>query len=181
LKGEVDALYVCTDPLVTYHQIGINTLAAGAGLPTMQAFRHHIEAGGLISYRPDFSDLFRGAADIVDKILRGAKPADIPVKQAKKCELVNMHTAKALGLNMSKGLRHPRRGDPVAAAVDYLAANTLCAVIGRRMPLSEKSPMVSTVTALSTASRTRGLIRIWPGWASSHSRDATFDTVPTAA
>jgi putative ABC transport system substrate-binding protein len=107
MKGKVDALYVCTDPFVTHHQIGINTLAAGAGLPTMQAFRHHIEAGGLISYGPDFRDLFRGAADIVDKILRGAKPADIPVKQAKKCELVvNMHTAKALGLNMAKGLRH---------------------------------------------------------------------------
>jgi putative ABC transport system substrate-binding protein len=112
LKGKVDALYVCTDPFVTHHQIGINTFAAGAGLPTMQAFRHHIEAGGLISYGPDFRDLFRSAADIVDKILRGAKPADIPVKQAKKCELViNMHTAKALGLNMSKGLR--RRAEAI--------------------------------------------------------------------
>jgi putative ABC transport system substrate-binding protein len=106
MKGKVDALYVCTDPFVTHHQIGINTLAAGAGLPAMQAFRHHIEAGGLISYGPDFRDLFRDAAGIVDRILRGAKPADIAVKQAKKCELVvNLHTAKALGLKLPKRLR----------------------------------------------------------------------------
>jgi putative ABC transport system substrate-binding protein len=83
-----------------------STLAAGAGLPAMQAFRHHIEAGGLISYGPDFRGLFRGAADIVDKILRGTKPADIAVKRAKKCELVvNLHTAKALGLSLPKRLR----------------------------------------------------------------------------
>jgi putative ABC transport system substrate-binding protein len=106
MKGKVDALYVCTDPFVTHHQIGINTLAAGAGLPAMQAFRHHIEAGGLIAYGPDFRDLFRGAADIVDKILRGTKPEDIPVKLAKQCHLVvNLHTAKALGLALPKGLR----------------------------------------------------------------------------
>jgi putative ABC transport system substrate-binding protein len=106
MKGKVDALYVCTDPFVTHHQIGINTLAAGAGLPAMQAFRHHIEAGGLISYGPDFRDLFGDAAGIVDRILRGTKPADIAVKQAKKCELVvNLHTAKALGLRLPKRLR----------------------------------------------------------------------------
>ena len=106
MKGKVDALYVCTDPFVTHHQIGINTLAAGAGLPAMQAFRHHIEAGGLISYGPDFRDLFGDAAGIVDRILRGTKPADIAVKQAKKCELVvNLHTAKALGLKLPKRLR----------------------------------------------------------------------------
>jgi putative ABC transport system substrate-binding protein len=106
MKGKVDALYVCTDPFVTHHQIGINTLAAGAGLPAMQAFRHHIEAGGLISYGPDFRDLFGDAAGIVDRILRGTKPADIAVKRAKKCELVvNLHTAKALGLRLPKRLR----------------------------------------------------------------------------
>jgi putative ABC transport system substrate-binding protein len=106
MKGKVDALYVCTDPFVTHHQIGINTLAAGAGLPAMQAFRHHIEAGGLISYGPDFRDLFGDAAGIVDRILRGTKPADIAVKRAKKCELVvNLHTAKALGLKLPKRLR----------------------------------------------------------------------------
>jgi putative tryptophan/tyrosine transport system substrate-binding protein len=106
LKGKVDALYVCTDPFVTHHQTGINTMAAGAKLPVMQAFPHHIEAGGLIAYGPDFRDLFHGAAEIVDKILRGAKPADIPVKLAKHRHLViNMHTARALGLKIPKGLR----------------------------------------------------------------------------
>jgi len=106
LKGKADALYVCTDPFVTHYRVAINTLAAGAGLPTMHAFRHHAEAGGLMSYGPDFRDLFRDAADIVDKILRGAKPADIPVKLEKRRELVvNLHTAKALGLKLPSGLR----------------------------------------------------------------------------
>ena len=105
MKGKVEALYVCTDPFVTHHQIGINTLAARAGLPTMQAFRHHIEAGGLISYGPDFRDLFRSAADIVDKILRGTKPGDIPVEQPTKFDLVfNLTTAKALGLTIPPNL-----------------------------------------------------------------------------
>jgi putative ABC transport system substrate-binding protein len=106
LKGKADALYVCTDPFVTHYRVAINTLAAGAGLPTMHAFRHHAEAGGLMSYGPDFRDLFRDAADIVDKILRGANPADIPVKLEKRRELVvNLHTAKALGLKLPSGLR----------------------------------------------------------------------------
>ena len=106
LKGKADALYVCTDPFATHHRAAINTLAAGAGLPTMHAFRHHTEAGGLMSYGPDFRDLFRDSADIVDKVLRGAKPADIPVRLEKKRELViNLHTAKALGLRLPRGLR----------------------------------------------------------------------------
>lgn len=107
LKGKADALYVCTDPFVTHHRIAINMLAAGAGLPTIHAFRHHTEGGGLMSYGPDFRDLFRQAADLVDKVLRGAKPADIPVKQEKKCELVlNLNTAKALGLTIPQRVRH---------------------------------------------------------------------------
>ncbi len=106
LKGKADALYVCTDPFVTHHRISINTLAMSAGLPTMQAFRHHIESGGLISYGPDFRDMFGDAANLVDKILRGAKPADIPVKQDKKCELViNLNTARALGLRIPRRVR----------------------------------------------------------------------------
>jgi putative tryptophan/tyrosine transport system substrate-binding protein len=112
LEGKADALYVCTDPFVTHHRISINTLAAGAGLPTMHAFRHHAEDGGLMSYGPDFRDLFGQAADLVDKVLRGTKPADIPVKLEKKCELVlNLNTARALGLNIPKGVR--RRADTV--------------------------------------------------------------------
>jgi putative ABC transport system substrate-binding protein len=106
LKGKADALYVCTDPLITHYRISINTLAASAKLPTMHAFRDYVEAGGLISYGPDFRELFSRAADLVDKILHGTKPADIPVKLQKKCELVvNLTTARALGLTIPKRIR----------------------------------------------------------------------------
>lgn len=100
LKGAaVDALYVCTDPLLTTHRVRINTLAIGQKLPTMNAFREYVTAGGLVSYGPNFPDLFRRSADYVDKILRGTKPADIPVEQPLKFDLViNNTTAKALGL-----------------------------------------------------------------------------------
>jgi putative ABC transport system substrate-binding protein len=101
LKGRAEALYVCGDPLVFAHRIRINTLALGARLPTMYGPREHVDAGGLISYGPNFSDLYRRAADYVDKILRGAKPADIPVEQPTKFDLViNLTTAKALGLTV---------------------------------------------------------------------------------
>jgi ABC-type uncharacterized transport system substrate-binding protein len=106
LGGKVDALFVCTDPLITNHHVAINTAAASAGLPTMHAFRQYVEAGGLMSYGPDFAGMFAGAADLVDKILRGEKPADISVKRQTKCELVINHdTAYALGLSIPKGVR----------------------------------------------------------------------------
>jgi putative ABC transport system substrate-binding protein len=73
----------------------------GARLPTTHAFREWVETGGLMSYGPNFPDLFRRAADYVDKILRGAKPADIPVEQPTKFDLIiNITTAKALGLEI---------------------------------------------------------------------------------
>jgi putative ABC transport system substrate-binding protein len=101
LKGRADALYVCTDPLLTTNRIGINTLAMGARLPTMHAYQEYVEAGGLISYGPSFPVMFRRAAEFVDKILRGAKPAEIPVEQPTKFDLViNLTTAKALGLTV---------------------------------------------------------------------------------
>ena len=79
----------------------INILAVGARLPTMHGVREYVEAGGLIFYGPNFPDLFRRAADYVDKILRGAKPADIPVEQPTKFDLVfNLTTAKVLGLKV---------------------------------------------------------------------------------
>jgi putative ABC transport system substrate-binding protein len=99
LKGRVQALYIVTDQVVTFNRVRINTLALAARLPTMHAFREYVEAGGLMSYGASFPDLFRGAADFVDKILRGSKPADMPVQQPTKFELViNLTTAKALGL-----------------------------------------------------------------------------------
>ncbi len=101
LKGRAEALYVAPDPLLTTNRLRINILALGARLPTMHGFRDYVEAGGLISYGANFPDLFRRAADYVDKILRGAKPADIPAEQPTKFDLViNLTTAKALGLTI---------------------------------------------------------------------------------
>jgi putative ABC transport system substrate-binding protein len=101
LKGRADALYVCIDALVNAHRIQINTSALGARLPTMHGSRDYVEAGGLMSYGPNYPDLFRRAADYVDKLLRGAKPGDLPVEQPTKFDLVvNMTTAKALGLDV---------------------------------------------------------------------------------
>jgi putative ABC transport system substrate-binding protein len=100
-KGTVDALYVPADALLNTNRIRINTLALVAHLPTMYGARENVEAGGLISYGPNFTDLFRRAGDYVDKILRGTKPADLPVEQPTKFELVlNLTTAMALGLNV---------------------------------------------------------------------------------
>jgi putative tryptophan/tyrosine transport system substrate-binding protein len=99
LKGRADALYVCIDALADTNRIQINSLALSARLPTMHGSRDYVEAGGLMSYAPNFPELFRRAADYVDKILRGTKPGDIPVEQATKFDLVvNLTTAKALGL-----------------------------------------------------------------------------------
>jgi ABC-type uncharacterized transport system substrate-binding protein len=100
-KGRAEALYVCNDPLVTTNRIRINTLALGMGLPTMYNVREFVGAGGLMSYGPNFLDLYRRAADFVDAILRGAKPAEIPVEQPTKFDLViNLTTAKTLGLKI---------------------------------------------------------------------------------
>jgi ABC-type uncharacterized transport system substrate-binding protein len=100
-KGRADAVYVCLDPLTISNRIRINTLAAAARLPTMHDAREFVEAGGLMSYGPQFPDLYRRAAEFVDKILRGAKPGDLPVEQPTKFELViSLTTAKALGLEI---------------------------------------------------------------------------------
>jgi putative tryptophan/tyrosine transport system substrate-binding protein len=105
LKVRAQALYVCNEPLAVTNRIQINTLALGARLPTVYGSRVQAEAGGLISYAPSFSDLFRRTADIVDKILRGTKPGDIPVEQPTKFEfIINLTTAKALGLTIPASL-----------------------------------------------------------------------------
>jgi putative tryptophan/tyrosine transport system substrate-binding protein len=105
LEGRAEALYVVADPLVGANRVRINTLALGARLPTMQGFREFVEAGGLMSYGPSFPDLYRRAAEYVDKILRGTKPGDIPVEQPTKFELViNLITAQALGLRVPPSL-----------------------------------------------------------------------------
>ena len=105
LKGRADVLYVCGDPLVDTNRVRIITLALVLRLPTMSDFPEFVEAGGLMSYGPNFPELFRRAASYVDKILRGAKPGDIPVEQPIKFDLViNVITAKALGLDISPTL-----------------------------------------------------------------------------
>jgi putative ABC transport system substrate-binding protein len=105
LKSRADALYVATDPLIFTHRIQINTLALGARLPTIYGSREYVDAGGLVSYGPNWTDIFRRAADYVDKILRGTKPGSIPVEQPTKFDLiVNLKTAKALGLELSPAL-----------------------------------------------------------------------------
>src|SRR5215471_18659780 len=101
LKGHSDALYVVAEPLVFANRARIHTLAMAARLPAIYNSREYVEMGGLMSYGPNFPDLYRRAADYVDKILRGAKPADLPVEQPTKFDLViNLTTAKALGLTI---------------------------------------------------------------------------------
>jgi putative ABC transport system substrate-binding protein len=101
LKGRAEALYVCSDILTTTNRVRVNTLALTARLPMMYGVREYVEAGGLMSYGPNFLDLWRRTGDLVDKILRGAKPAEIPVAQPTKFDLViNLTTAKALGLEV---------------------------------------------------------------------------------
>jgi putative ABC transport system substrate-binding protein len=99
LKDRTDALYVCTDGLTVSNRVRINTLALAARLPTVHTNPEQLEGGGLISYGPNVPDQFRRAAEIVDKVLRGAKPGDIPVEEPTKYELViNLQAAKRLGL-----------------------------------------------------------------------------------
>jgi len=101
LKGRADAIYVVAEPLVFTNRARIHTLAMAGRLPAIYNSREYVEIGGLMSYGPSFSDLFRRSADVVDKILRGAKPADIPVQQPTQFDLiVNLTTAKALGLTL---------------------------------------------------------------------------------
>jgi putative ABC transport system substrate-binding protein len=101
IKGRADALYVCPDPLISTNHVRINALALAAHLPTMHAVKEYVEDGGLMSYGPHFPDLFRRAGDYVDRILRGAKPGDLPIEQPTKFELIiNLKTAKALGITL---------------------------------------------------------------------------------
>jgi putative ABC transport system substrate-binding protein len=101
LMDRADALYIVGNPLILTNIARINTLALGARQPTIAIAREYIQAGGLMSYGPNYPDLYRRAAEFVDKILRGAKPADIPVEQPTRFDLVvNMITAKAIGLTI---------------------------------------------------------------------------------
>jgi putative ABC transport system substrate-binding protein len=101
LEGRVEALYVSTDALVITNRARIHTLAMEVRLPTIYPSREYVEAGGLMSYGVNLPDQFRRTADYVDKILRGARPGDIPVEQPTKFDLIiNLTTAKTLGLTI---------------------------------------------------------------------------------
>ena len=101
LKGNSEALFVPSTPVAFVNRIRINTLALAARLPTMHGVREYVEAGGLMSYGPNWPHMWARAADFVDKILRGTKPADIPVEQPTEFDLViNLTIAKALGLKI---------------------------------------------------------------------------------
>jgi putative ABC transport system substrate-binding protein len=100
-RRQADALTVLSSPVFAGQRRRIAELAIKNRLPTVFAFRSYVDAGGLMSYGPDMADLFRRAATYVDKILKGAKPADLPVEQPTTFELVvNLKTAKALGLTV---------------------------------------------------------------------------------
>ena len=100
-RERAEALYCIANPIIFRNRIRINTFALAARLPTMYVVREYVEAGGLMSYGPNWPSMWRRAGDLVDKILRGAKPADIPVEQPTRFDLVlNLTTAKALGLKI---------------------------------------------------------------------------------
>ena len=100
IRSRAEAFYVVNEPLAFNHRARIAALALQARMPTMHDIREHVEAGGLMSYGPNFPDLYRRAASHTDKILRGTKAADIPVEQPTKFDLIiNAKTAKAIGVN----------------------------------------------------------------------------------
>ena len=104
-RGRAGALLAVSDPIFASQRAQLLKLAAKSRLPVMSSLREDVEAGGLISYGPNFPDQFRRAATYVDKILKGAKPADLPVEQPTRFDLrINMKTAKTLGLTFPQSI-----------------------------------------------------------------------------
>jgi len=104
-QDRVEGLLVVPDSMFVFQRTQLADRAAKTRLPAVYGWREHAEAGGLMSYGPDLNDLFRRGATYVDKILKGAKPADLPVEQPTKFELViNLKTAKVLGLTIRPSL-----------------------------------------------------------------------------
>jgi len=105
IKGRADALYVCGDASLAVNRSTVSALAIAARLPSIHAIREYVLVGGLASYGPNIPDLYRRAADLVDKILRGAKPNDLPVEQPTNFDLaINLATAHTLGLTIPSTL-----------------------------------------------------------------------------
>jgi putative ABC transport system substrate-binding protein len=100
-RGRADALVSLASPLLNAHRQTVVSLAAKSRLPATYEAREYVSAGGLMSYGPSFADMYRRAAAYVDKILKGARPGDLPIEQASRFELiVNLKTAKSLGLTI---------------------------------------------------------------------------------
>jgi putative ABC transport system substrate-binding protein len=105
MRNKAEALYVVSDALIAANRAHITALALNQRLPTIMSYDDYVEEGGLMSYGPDYADLFRRTADMVDKILRGTKPGDIPVEQPTKFALaINVKTAATLGLTIPQTL-----------------------------------------------------------------------------
>ena len=137
-KERVGALLVLSDAIFNSHRTRLADLAARSRLPAAYGVRESVEAGGLMSYGPSFLDLHRRAATYVDKILKGAKPADLPVEQPTKFELViNLKTAKALGLDdPADAARARRRGDRIARC------RLLADCVAKRFCASERARLI---------------------------------------
>ncbi len=104
-RARAGALFIMPDPVITTNLKRIADLAAKSRLPSIFQFSEFADAGGLVAYGPDRADLYRRAATYVDKILKGAKPGDLPIEQPTKFELVvNMKTAKALGITIPQSV-----------------------------------------------------------------------------
>ena len=105
IKAQTDAIYLVQEALVNANRTRVITLTLTARLPAIISAREFVQAGVLMSYGPNFPDMFRRTAEIVDQILRGAKPGDIPIEQPTKFDLaINLTTAKALGLEVRHNL-----------------------------------------------------------------------------
>ena len=104
-RAQAQALYVIIDPYFFNHRMTLLASASKARLPVIYGEKNFVEAGALMSYGPDFGNMFRRSAEYVDKIFKGAKPADLPIEQPKEYELtINLKTAKALGLTIPESI-----------------------------------------------------------------------------
>jgi len=105
VSARAEALLVLTTPVIFRDRVEVAQLAFRNRLPTSFAHREHVDAGGLVSYGPNFPEMWRLAAAYVEKILKGAKPGDLPIEQPTRFEFViNLKTAKALGLTIAPSL-----------------------------------------------------------------------------
>ena len=159
LKGRADALYVVATRSSFTNRVRINTLALGVrDCRRCTSAREFVEAGGLMSYGPNFPDLYRRAADYVDKILRGAKPGDLPVEQPTKFDLViNLKTAKALGLDRAADAARPRRrGDRVMKRREFI---TLLGGAAAAWPLAARAQQGERMRRIGVLMNWRRTIR----------------------